>query len=164
MSAVMQEQAAQDTETSVLERFESYPFATDAEYQEGLSGILSSGVLEGKSEEEKADIFLRSEVFYFNRRTGSSISMEEARIARKRKALGEQSNPVVPPSASQSSNGDSAPEPQMLSLAQLKALIEQGRTDEIPNNKIIPNVLSTEAPSESKAAPRKKPWEVNASA
>ncbi|KAJ8463906.1 hypothetical protein ONZ51_g9948 [Trametes cubensis] len=146
MSAVMQEQVAQDTETSVLERFESYPFATDAEYQEGLSGILSSGVLEGKSEEEKADIFLRSEVFYFNRRTGSSISMEEARIARKHKALGEESNPV------------------MLSLAQLKALIEQGRTDEIPNNKIIPNVLSTEAPSESKAAPRKKPWEVNASA
>lgn len=30
----------------------------------------------------------------------------------------------------------------MLSFAQLKALIEQGRTDEIPNNKTIPNVLS----------------------
>lgn len=30
----------------------------------------------------------------------------------------------------------------MLSFAQLKTLIEQGRTDEIPNNKTIPNVLS----------------------
>jgi hypothetical protein len=32
--------------------------------------------------------------------------------------------------------------PQTLTFAQLKALIEQGRTDEIPNNKHIPDVLS----------------------
>ncbi|KAI0324286.1 hypothetical protein GY45DRAFT_1314072 [Cubamyces sp. BRFM 1775] len=147
-----------------MERFATYSFATDAEYQEGLSGIVSSGVLEGKTEEEKAEIILRSEVFYFNRRTGASISMEEARIANERGVSGVEAPPVVSSSAVQPSNGASAPEPQMLSLAQLKALIEQGRTDEIPNNKIIPNVLSTEAPSESKAAPRKKPWEVNASA
>ncbi|OJT11859.1 hypothetical protein TRAPUB_11578 [Trametes pubescens] len=66
----------------------------------------------------------------------------------------------------------------MLSFAQLKALIEQGRTDEIPNNKTIPNVLSVRRitflpchathswhvlqsapPSESTVVPPKKPWE-----
>ncbi|KAH9895678.1 hypothetical protein C8Q73DRAFT_644258 [Cubamyces lactineus] len=160
----MQTQVDQLSDASILESFATYPFATDAEYQEGLSGIVSSGVLEGKTEDEKAEIFLRSEVFYFNRRTGASISMEDARMAKERGVLAKETKPVTPPPAIQPSNGDPEPEPQMLSLAQLKALIEQGRTDEIPNNKIIPNVLSNEAPSESKAAPRKKPWEVNASA
>ena len=33
-------------------------------------------------------------------------------------------------------------EPPTLTFAQLKELIEQGRTDEIPNNKKIPDILS----------------------
>jgi hypothetical protein len=32
--------------------------------------------------------------------------------------------------------------PEVLTFAQLKELIEQGRTDEIPNNKHIPDVIS----------------------
>ncbi|KAI0634019.1 hypothetical protein C8Q77DRAFT_1217355 [Trametes polyzona] len=152
-----------------LESFLRYSFATDEAYQQGLAGILAGGVLEGKTEEEKAELFLRSEVFYFNRLTGSSLTIDEARRARQNVS----SVSVAEGTSSRSDNATTAPaqsqsngaeqEPQMLSFAQLKALIEQGRTDEIPNNKVIPDVLSSEAPSESKAAPRRKPWEVNAS-
>ncbi|CDO76838.1 hypothetical protein BN946_scf185033.g35 [Trametes cinnabarina] len=151
---------------AVVDQFAAYPFATDEEFQQGLAGILASGALEGKSEEERAEILLRSEVFYFNRRTGSSLTMEDARRARQlnlREAVPPHDRVTVNPSTTATLNGREE-EPQMLSFAQLKALIEQGRTDEIPNNKVIPNVLSSESPSESRAPPRKKPWEVSASA
>ncbi|KAJ3006032.1 hypothetical protein NUW54_g4087 [Trametes sanguinea] len=52
---------------SVVEQFAAYPFATDEEYQQGLAGILASGALEGRPEEERTEILLRSQVFYFNR-------------------------------------------------------------------------------------------------
>ena len=78
-------------ETSTAERFAEYPFATDVEFQvggtrrtrlprtpaalvthvrhrkQGLAGILGNGGLEGKSDAEKAELVLRSKVFYFNR-------------------------------------------------------------------------------------------------
>ncbi|KAI0643946.1 hypothetical protein C8Q79DRAFT_163509 [Trametes meyenii] len=132
---------------TAAERFASYSFATDEEYQNGLSGIMASGVLRDKSDEEKAEILLRTEVFYFNR---PSISIEDARRVRQNDSMhpAKTTEPLL-----------LQEESPMLSFAQLKTLIEQGRTDEIPNNKIIPNVLSMEAPSESKAAPPKKPWE-----
>lgn len=67
-----------------------------------------------------------------------------------------------------------------LSFAELKALIEQGKTDGIPNNKFIPNTLNVSLrpkplshyfrskpqalqdapPSESAGQIRKKPWEM----
>ncbi|EJF55947.1 hypothetical protein BD309DRAFT_961733 [Dichomitus squalens] len=148
---------------AALERFQSYPFADDADYQQGLAGIVSSGALEGKSEDEKAEIILGSEVFYFNRISDISITLDEARIAR-RDFQNQETNiasdsstiPLRLPAGNQ--------EQQTLTFAQLKELIEQGRTDEIPNNKIIPNVLSSDTPSESKANVRKKPWEIQATA
>ena len=67
-----------------------------------------------------------------------------------------------------------------LSFAELKALIEQGKTDGIPNNKFIPNTLNVSLrpkplsryfrskpqalqdapPSESTGQIRTKPWEM----
>ncbi|KAI8977770.1 hypothetical protein BD414DRAFT_155140 [Trametes punicea] len=150
--------------TEILERFAAYPFSTDEEYQQGLAGIIESGVLQGKSEEEKAEILLRSEVFYFNRLFGSSLSVEDARTVRQGSELEPSHSRSTSVSATAPTSSSNDQEPQMLSFAQLKVLIEQGRTDEIPNNKVIPNVLSSEPPSESKAAPRKKPWEANTTA
>ncbi|KAI0800107.1 hypothetical protein C8Q74DRAFT_1192147 [Fomes fomentarius] len=149
-----------DTHLDPIEQFLAYPFATDTEYQQGLVGILSSGVLEGKSEEEKNAIFIRSEVFYYNRLTALSITVEEALQARKTTAAPAVSHDTAAPHTS-NSGGD---EPHTLTFAQLQALIEQGRTDEIPNNKVIPNILSSENPSEPKVEARKKPWEINTTA
>ena len=45
----------------------------------------------------------------------------------------EESSPAIP---------ELADEPRTLSFAELKTLIEQGKTDQIPNNRDIPNELS----------------------
>ncbi|KAI0367673.1 hypothetical protein BV20DRAFT_949806 [Pilatotrama ljubarskyi] len=154
---------ASDRSLAVAEQFAKYPFASDEEYQKGIAGIVESGVLEGKSEEEKSEILLRSAVFYFNRLTGSSLSMEDARRVRQPTGANSQGEISAIASASPAStSGNPEQQPEMLSFAQLKMLIEQGRTDEIPNNKIIPDALSSEAPSESKAPVPKKPWELKA--
>jgi len=68
--------------------------------------------------------------------------------------------------------------PRILTFAELQSLIEQGKTDEIPNNKHIPDTINVlisysiltyfgpqcsrqvAAPSQSNAPQRKKPWEV----
>ena len=70
-----------------------------------------------------------------NSLTGSAVTVEEVRAARA-----EQTSSA--PLAQTSSDSSTQDEPRTLTFAQLKALIEQGRTDEIPNNKVIPNVLS----------------------
>ncbi|KAI0744557.1 hypothetical protein C8Q76DRAFT_606262 [Earliella scabrosa] len=144
-----------------LARFLAYGFATDPEYQEGLAGIISSGTLEGRTEQEKAEILLRSEVFYFNRVAGPSITLDEAREARSSQVVTGDSHE---PAATSTAVEGAKEEPQTLTFAQLKALIEQGRTDEIPNNKVIPDTLSSESPSESRAEVRRKPWEIDATA
>ncbi|RDX44601.1 hypothetical protein OH76DRAFT_1421335 [Lentinus brumalis] len=153
-------------EETPLSQFLAHDFASDNDFQQGIAGILSSGVLEGKTHEEKRDLLLRSEVFYFNRKnactdknslSGSSVTVEEARIARAGQTAHASSQ-----APSQASSTEE--EPQTLTFAQLTTLIEQGRTDEIPNNKVIPNVLSSDPPSESKSEVRKKPWEINAAA
>ncbi len=169
--------------------------------KQGIAGILASGALDGKSEEEKADMLLRSEVFYYNQYvgpptspdecvtdtypfslTGSSLTVEDARLSRQSlsttRSDESQVAASVAPAAIPAPTSGAEEEPQMLSFAQLKALIEQGRTDEIPNNKTIPNVLSVRRitflpchathswhvlqsapPSESTVVPPKKPWE-----
>ena len=69
------------------------------------------------------------------------ITLDEARAAKKNSRNG------VISAASTSATTSPQPLPedqgqQTLTFAQLKELIEQGRTDEIPNNKVIPNILS----------------------
>jgi hypothetical protein len=68
-------------------------------------------------------------------------------------------------------------ETRVLTFSELKELIETGRTDQIPNNKAIPNVLNVGSPlvsllhglltvlkdtppSEAILLARKKPWEL----
>jgi len=50
-------------------------------------------------------------------------------------------------------------EVRTLTFAELKTLIEQGKTDGIPNNKVIPNVLHDAPPSDDAGQVRRKPWE-----
>ncbi|KAI0779045.1 hypothetical protein BD413DRAFT_464704 [Trametes elegans] len=153
---------ASSRQPSALEQFASYPFAADDEYQKGVLGIIGSGMLQGKSEEERSEILLRSELFYFNRVKGTSLSLDDARKARQIGLLGgAKQEPGITSATTTASASGTGQGQHMLSFAQLKDLIEQGRTDEIPNNKTIPNVLSSAPPSESKVAPRKKPWEGN---
>ncbi|KAG5644015.1 hypothetical protein DXG03_009230 [Asterophora parasitica] len=128
--------------------------------KQGLASLIAGGALEGNpTPEVKDEILRRMRVFYFNRVTGNNISMEEAREYELSLTGTHQDA-----SSAQSSTEpkDSADETRVLTFAELQELIEWGRVDQIPNNKVIPERLNDAPPSESIAAARKKPWELAA--
>jgi len=122
--------------------FKEYPFSTDETYQQGLASIIADGVLDGKTEPEREEMLRRTELFYFNRITGQALTFEMIRDA-------------VPTNSTAI-----ADESRTLTFAELKELIEQGKTDQIPNNGPIPEAINDATPSESTAPTRKKPWEI----
>ena len=70
---------------------------------------------------------------------GLSITVDEAHEARRSQIVTTDCHEA----ATTPTTGDGAKEElQTLMIAQLKTLNEQGRTDEIPNYKVIPHVLS----------------------
>ncbi|OBZ66367.1 hypothetical protein A0H81_13589 [Grifola frondosa] len=120
--------------TDALQLFANYPFATDSVYQQ----------------EEKAEILRRTQVFYFNRMTGYSVTVDEVRSLERPSCDGSSASSNVHVAAvNQPEASDASGEAHTLSFAELKTLIEQGKTDQIPNNRVIPNELSSETPSES---------------
>ena len=133
--------------------------------------MLQNGVLEGKNDDEKEAFLLNTKLFYFNRfaairkchdflltacrMTGSSLTPEDVRAQNARQVDGSTStaslNERLQPSTAQTSHLEqressassaSSSEPRPLSFAEIKELIEQGRTDQIPNNRVIPDELS----------------------
>ncbi|KAI0340345.1 hypothetical protein BDW22DRAFT_1334412 [Trametopsis cervina] len=150
-----------DTPQSPVEQFRTYAFETDPAYQTGLQSMIATGALEGKDKEEETEWLFSTKLFYFNRITGQSLTADEVRLTPDPESTGSSSadegNNVQDPSTAAPNLFPS--EPRALSLAELKELIEQGKTDQIPNNRVIPDILSTDSPSESKAPIRKKPWE-----
>ncbi|KAJ6588273.1 hypothetical protein B0H19DRAFT_924471 [Mycena capillaripes] len=159
--------AEPEVEATPLKLYASYPFSTDEEYQNGLASILAGGALDNDPPEEiKEEILRRTRVFYFNRVTGRAITMDEAREFEHAHKLdvGGGALPAAPEPAAAAMDSDAAAEPGVLSFAQLQALIEAGKADQIPNNKIIPDELNDAAPSMSAAPVRRKPWEVETEA
>ena len=84
-----------------------------------------------------------------SRVTGNSITLEDASSFESSARLVD-SNRLAEPQQQQAV----AEEAHTLSFAELKALIEQGKTDGIPNNKLIPNVLNVSTPIHSRCSPR----------
>ncbi|KAH8077719.1 hypothetical protein BXZ70DRAFT_902133, partial [Cristinia sonorae] len=141
--------------TNSAEAFLEFPFDADESYQQGLSGIIANGALEGKTDADREAILLRSRLFYYNRLTGGSLTPEDVQEYRK-------SHPPTTTFGLENNASELQSEtvpPRTLSFAELKALIESGRTDQIPNNRHIPNDLHASAPSASTAPARQKPWE-----
>jgi len=138
------------SDNGIAEAYKTFPFATDQEYQMGLQNILSSDAFNSKPNPEKENTLRLSRVFYFNKATGNSIALEDA--------LNFES-PASPVGGGEQQQLVVEGEGRILTFAELKALIEQGKTDGIPNNKAIPNVLNDAPPSENAGQIRKKPWE-----
>ncbi|KAJ7056929.1 hypothetical protein C8F01DRAFT_1152789 [Mycena amicta] len=153
---------------TVLDQYASFPFSVDDEYQSGLDSLIAGGVLANDPPEDiKQEIFRRTRVFYFNRVTGQDLSIDAVREyelsllpaqaqAPVSEAQAPQDDIVSPPHEAVTTDPS---EPVVLTFAQLKALIEAGKEDEIPNNKIIPEGLNEQSPSVSSAPVRRKPWE-----
>ncbi|KAH7910540.1 hypothetical protein BJ138DRAFT_1152657 [Hygrophoropsis aurantiaca] len=139
---------------SGLRHFFSYDFSSDELYQQGLAGILTPDVLNGKSDAESSDLVLRTKVFYFNRMFEQNLTLDNLHAYQEALNV----NDTVPRSG-ELSIAHQEVENRVLTFAELKTLIEQGKTDDIPNNRIIPDSLNTAPPSTSTAPARKKPWE-----
>lgn len=110
--------------------------------------------MQGTTEDERERIVQRSKLFFFNRYvsgsqltrispscadslylrsiTGSSLTLEEVLRHQEQSSLPAQASSEATPQDS----GDDAP---TLSFAELKELIESGKTDKIPNNRQIPH-------------------------
>lgn len=144
-----------------LAAYAGHSFAEDQSYQTGLSTLYTSGALDGLPDEAKEDLLRKSRVFYFNHAHGCNISVSDA------KQLEVEGVGVIPSEADRHSASEATTaQPKLplaartLTFAELQALVEQGKTDEIPNNRHIPDALNDAAPSQSSAPQRKKPWEV----
>ncbi|KAI0267404.1 hypothetical protein BC834DRAFT_76507 [Gloeopeniophorella convolvens] len=124
-----------------LNLYTTHSFTDDQAYQAGLSSLVSGGALDGLSDEDKEDLLRRSRVFFFNQTYGHSISESDAKEAEERAHT--TSAHTVPRDMS-STSGDPADQevPRTLTFAELQALIDQGKTDQIPNNKHIPDALN----------------------
>jgi len=141
-----------DSEMPTINAYGAYPFSSDETYQQGLASILAGGTLDPNSPPEvREELERRTRVFYFNKITGSSITMDEARDY-------ELSLPTV--NGAQVNSSASTDENRVLTFAELKELIESGNVDKIPNNKIISESLNDAPPSQSTAPTKMKPWEM----
>lgn len=143
---------------AALRSFFTFPFSSDEVYQQGLADLLAHGALSGKTDAERVEAILRTQLFYFNRVTGQNLTVEDVRSHQN--AVDSQ-NLTVPMDLSPPSSNAEDGETRLLTFAELTMLIEQGKTDDIPNNKVIPDTLNDAPPSASIALVRKKPWEVD---
>ncbi|KAJ4496047.1 hypothetical protein C8J55DRAFT_495622 [Lentinula edodes] len=148
---------ANDSESSILSQYLAYPFDSDANFKKGLSDIVSLAGT-NRSTDIPEDTIRSMRVFYFNRLLGHSLSVAEVQAYEQSK----NSTRDISTSAQASTShiGVEANDAEPLSFAQIQALIEAGRMDEIPNNKTICTDLNSASLTTSPTVlPRKKPWE-----
>ncbi|KAK1216631.1 hypothetical protein PQX77_020751 [Marasmius sp. AFHP31] len=169
-------------QSELIQRYASYPFDSDAAFKvmyqlmiidkdlilpkKGLDDIISRST----ADIDQNEIERKARLFYFNRITGGGLTFEDIAAVEKgaRNAVDSSNEkPRAPvqaikvsgnPETEQDQKGKE--EPVVLTLAQIKEFIETGRTDQLPNNKVIPDGLNEEPPTKSVAPARKKPWEV----
>ncbi|KAF7329696.1 hypothetical protein MKEN_00232800 [Mycena kentingensis (nom. inval.)] len=147
---------------TMLQQYASFPFSDDDEYQSGLATLIADGVFANDPPEDvRAEILRKTRVFYFNRVTGQELSVDDVRVYEEPRPPHSIELPAAAAGeTTEAANPDAADaDPPVLTFAQLKALIEAGKEDEIPNNKVIPEGLNEAPPSVSAAPARRKPWE-----
>ncbi|KAH9968089.1 hypothetical protein BC827DRAFT_469159 [Russula dissimulans] len=150
--------AVDESHVEPLTIYAAHSFEDDQAYQAGLSTLYSSGALDGLSGEAKEDLLRRSRVFYFNQANGHNISESDAKQVEEQHARVHSIQEVA---SGRTVFPDPGVEtPKTLTFAELQALVEQGRTDDIPNNRHIPDAINEAPPSQSNAPQRKKPWEI----
>ena len=125
--------------------------------KQGLGDLVKTADFEQKTAEEKESVLVRARVFYFNRFaiiftvpstrlltrlrhriTSSNITVEDVQST----AVPSVADASASSSEEQATPSEGVSEPHILSFAELKELIEQGKTDQIPNNRTIPETLN----------------------
>lgn len=122
--------------------------------QQGLESLKRDGLINtSQPAVVQEEALRRTRVFYFNSITGSKLSVEEASKYELLYRHADQNQKV---SSQQVGPMD---EMRVLTLVELQELIETGKMDQIPHNKVVSDALNEDPPSESTASVRKKPWE-----
>ncbi|KAI4527654.1 hypothetical protein K525DRAFT_186167 [Schizophyllum commune Loenen D] len=151
------------SQLTALEQYGAYDFAKDDVYLQGLASIIAGGALRDAPDNVRDEILRRTRVFYFNNLAPDAPLSVSDTANTTNESSTSVAAPSTAPSTSSATNGastENAEPPRTLTFVELQALIEAGRVDEIPNNREIPDKLNDAPPSQSTAAPRKKPWEV----
>ncbi|KAF8644631.1 hypothetical protein AX16_008366 [Volvariella volvacea WC 439] len=161
--------------SQAVEAYAQFSFDTDEGYQQGLVNVLAN--LESNpnvTPDTREEVLLKTRVFYFNRLTSHSLTIDEAKTIEHSRVLAQSqvtaasSLPpheagVALPSSAESTLQDQGAadtrDTRVLTLAELQYLIQTNQVDQIPNNKKIPDALNSAPPSESKSVAPKKPWE-----
>ncbi|KAF9126059.1 hypothetical protein BGW39_006954 [Mortierella sp. 14UC] len=159
----------------LFQKFESYDFGTDANFQTGLKSIIGNN--QNRSAQEQQDAVEKAKYFYFSRFV-QNFDYNQYQAWRKLKAFttseqeeqdtqtGGSSAPTTITATetveeeSQSSSATAAPaaDPSYpKSFQEICELIASGKP--IPGIRQIPNNLAEGTPSEAKLAPKLKPWE-----
>ncbi|KAF9154438.1 hypothetical protein BG015_000912 [Linnemannia schmuckeri] len=157
----------------LFQKFESYDFETDANFQAGLKSIIGNN--QDKSAQEQKDAVEKAKYFYYSRFV-QNFDYNQYRAWRQLKAAtstaqdGQQEGSLAPSSTtaaaianetvakeSQSSSTTAADPTYPKSFQEICELIASGKP--IPGIRQIPNNLAEGTPSEAKLAPKLKPWE-----
>lgn len=157
---------ASNSQATLYEQLDAYPWSDDSDFQSGLSAILGSV----QSPEQVEHLTLRAKCYYYARKAGTNVDFD----GYKRWVEGHNdhvTNGVVEPMAdpapvvdagNNNGAGGMAEAPKPASFAQIVELITEGKP--IPGIKDIPDTILEGQSSESQAEKRRKPWERQASA
>ncbi|KAF9144684.1 hypothetical protein BGX30_011884 [Mortierella sp. GBA39] len=154
----------------LFQKFQSYNFDADANFQAGLKSII--GNAQNKSAQEQKDAVEKAKYFYYSRFV-QSFDYNQYQAWRQLKAAtsidqDESQGSSAPSStpaeivdetiAEESQSSSTAADPTYpKSFQEICELIASGKP--IPGIRQIPNNLAEGVPSEAKLAPKLKPWE-----
>lgn len=148
--------------TALYRQLDEYDWASDPEFQGGLSAILGSV----QDPQQVEHLTLRAKCYYYARKAGTPVDFDgykswiEARggSAAVNGSSGQGHIQQQAPPANDGGMGD-APKPA--SFAEICDMIAEGKP--IPGIKDIPDTILEGQASETQAARRKKPWEKDSS-
>ncbi|KAI9105739.1 hypothetical protein DFS34DRAFT_26476 [Phlyctochytrium arcticum] len=161
-----------DAESATLEKFLEYQWNNDQRFQQGLSSILAKYAHTPLSEDEKLaqeNAVEKAKCFYFDKFVSPFTYAQLQRWKESKPTIPDtsqppsshQSTPAVPLETASTTDTSSSSETQPRYPSSFQELCEMvARGEEVPGIKEIPDKLNEQKPSESKMAPKKKPWEV----
>ncbi|KIO30135.1 hypothetical protein M407DRAFT_242328 [Tulasnella calospora MUT 4182] len=165
MSLEAQILSDQATLRSAYAEFAAYRFHEDPEFLSGLASILGSADEAAQlSAEERAEKVGRAKAFYFSRLKGVEVTWDGyLRYSQPQETNSGVSNVTSTVEATDpplDTRTDPALEEQRpLSFQQLSEMIATGNLTDVPFNRLIPEAISDQKPSDPATPARRKPWE-----
>ncbi|KAF2216660.1 hypothetical protein CERZMDRAFT_89935 [Cercospora zeae-maydis SCOH1-5] len=146
--------------TALYRQLDEYDWASDLEFQGGLSAILGSV----QDAQQVEHLTLRAKCYYYARKAGTPVDFEGYKGWVEARGAGAAVNGTSGQGNNQqpANDGGMGDAPKPASFAEICDMIAEGKA--IPGIKDIPDTILEGQASETQAARRKKPWEKDSSA